>query len=212
MRTALLTTLLCVGSLILPFAHAQQTDVARKQFLDYRAKAEQGDAAAQYNVGICYKRGLGVAADQVEAVKWFLQAAEHGDVLAQSILGGCYFSGQGVQKDYSEAVKWYRKAAEGGEATAFNAVAWILATSYNSAIRDGSNAVFFAEKAVAATGRKTPGVLDTLAAAYAEANYFEKAVSTEQEAIALLQSEGEKNDYRTRLRLFEIHLPYRLKE
>ena len=46
-----------------------------EQFLDDRAKAEQGDAAAQYNIGICYKRGLGVAADQVEAVKWFRKAA-----------------------------------------------------------------------------------------------------------------------------------------
>ena len=54
----------------------------------------------------------------------------------------------------------------------------------------------FAEKAVAATNRKTPADLDTLAAAYAEAGQFEKAVSTQQEAIALLQTEAEKDDYK----------------
>jgi hypothetical protein len=71
--------------------------------------------------------------------------------------------------------------------------------------------VAFAEKAVAATDHKNPADLDTLAAAYAEAGQFEKAVPTEQEAIALVQTAAEKNDYTTRLKLFEAHLPYRAK-
>jgi serine/threonine-protein kinase len=69
-----------------------------------------------------------------------------------------------------------------------------------------------AEKAVAATDRKNPAQLDTLAAAYAEAGQFENAVSTEQEAIALLQTEAAKREYGTRLKLFEVHLPYRAKD
>ena len=93
-----------------------------------------------------------------------------------------------------------------------NALVWTLATSVNSAIRDGSNAVVFAEKAVAATSRKIPASLDTLAAAYAEAGQFEKAIATQQEAIALLQTEAEKADYKTRLKVFEAHMPYRVKD
>ena len=115
-------------------------------------------------------------------------------------------------QDEVEGVKWYRKAAEGGFVNALNAFAWVLATSGNSAIRDGSNAVVFAEKAVAATNRKDPPVLDTLAAAYAEAGQFEKAVKIQQEAIALLQTEAEKNDYGTRLKLYEARVPYRALE
>ena len=88
-------------------------------------------------------------------------------------------------------------------------MAWILATSADPAIRDGANAVVFAEKAVAATERKTPWNLGTLAAAYAEVGQFEKAVSAQQEAIALLQTEEKKNDYRSRLRLYEAKTPYR---
>jgi Flp pilus assembly protein TadD len=72
--------------------------------------------------------------------------------------------------------------------------------------------VVFAEKAVAATNRKDPAALDNLAAAFAEAGQFEKAVSTEKEAIALLRTEAEKNDYTTRLKLFEAKLPYRAKD
>ena len=177
----------------------------------YHKAAEQGHAEAQCWLGFCYTKGQGVARDYVQAVKWFRKAADQDYADAQYWLGFCYAKGQGVAKDEAEAVKWFRKAAESGEVKAWNALAWILATSENSAIRDGANAVAFAEKAVAATNRKTPADLDTLAAAYAEAGQFEKAVPTEQEAIALVQTAAEKNDYTTRLKLFEARVPYRAK-
>lgn len=139
--------------------------------------------------------------------------AEMGDAQSQYELGRVFAFGRlGVSKDEAAAVGWFRKAAESGEIPAFTALAWILATSPNSDIRDGSNAVVFAEKAVAATNRKIPAELDTLAAAYAETGQFEKAASTQQEAIALMQTEGEKNEYRTRLKRFELHLPYRVND
>ena len=70
----------------------------------------------------------------------------------------------------------------------------------------------FAEKAVAATNRKSPADLDTLAAAYAEAGQFEKAVSTEQEAIALQETEAKRTIIGTRLKLYEAKVPYRAKD
>ena len=42
----------------------------------YRKAAEQNYAEAQYNLGVCYTNGQGVAKDAVEAVKWFRKAAE----------------------------------------------------------------------------------------------------------------------------------------
>src|SRR5439155_17160824 len=41
-------------------------------------RPEQNFAAAQYNLGICYERGDGVAEDWVEAYKWLLLAARQG--------------------------------------------------------------------------------------------------------------------------------------
>jgi hypothetical protein len=87
-----------------------------------------------------------------------------------------------------------------------------LATSANPEVRDGSNAVVFAEKAVAATNRKSPVELDTLAATYAETGQFEKGISIPKEAIALVHTEAEKNEYRSRLKLYELHQPYRSKD
>jgi len=69
--------------------------------------------------------------------------------------------------------------------------------------------VAYAEKAVAATGRTDAGCLDTLAAAHAEAGDFAKAAAVQKEAMALLHTEAEKNDYRSRLKLYESGSPYR---
>jgi TPR repeat protein/WD40 repeat protein len=174
----------------------------------FRKAAEQNHALAQNNLGVSYNNGRGVAKDEVEAVKWFRKADEQNLASAQDNLGLMYQEGRGVAKDEAEALRWYRKAAEQNSADAQNDLAWLLATSENSAVRDGPNAVVFAEKAVAATNRKNPWNLGTLAAAYAEVGQFEKAVSTQQEAIALLQTEADKNNYRTRLKLFQARVPY----
>ena len=74
--------------------------------------AEQENAKAQYNLGICYYYGYGVQyRDRREAVKWYTKAAEQGLPMAQCNLGVCYENGNGVEKNFEEAVKWYTKAA-----------------------------------------------------------------------------------------------------
>ena len=40
---------------------------------------EQGDASAQYNLGVMYATGRGVPEDGTEAVRWYRAAAEQGD-------------------------------------------------------------------------------------------------------------------------------------
>ena len=77
-------------------------------------QAKDGDATAQYNLGICYYNGDGVAVDKAEAVKWLRKAAEKGHLQAQTLIGAFYFQGDGVAEDQAEAVKWFRKAAEKG--------------------------------------------------------------------------------------------------
>ena len=45
----------------------------------YMKAAEQGNSAAQYNLGLMYKNGNGVAKDRGGARKWFQKAADQGD-------------------------------------------------------------------------------------------------------------------------------------
>jgi TPR repeat protein len=76
--------------------------------------AEQGNAKAQYKVGLMYDKGRGVPENDAEAVKWWRKAAEQGDADAQHNLGVMHNEGTGVPKNDVEAVKWFRKAAEQG--------------------------------------------------------------------------------------------------
>lgn len=80
----------------------------------YRRAAEEGSKEAQYNLGVCYSKGIGVTPDKAESVKWYRKAAEQGQVNAQWNLGMCYDNGRGVTQDKAEAVKWYDRAAEQG--------------------------------------------------------------------------------------------------
>ena len=49
--------------------------------------AEQGFAAAQYNLGLMYANGQGVHQDDAQAVRWYRKAAEQGYAKAQYNLG-----------------------------------------------------------------------------------------------------------------------------
>ena len=83
-----------------------------------RASAAQGDADAQFNLGVMYATGNGVPQDYVEAIAWHRLAAEQGHADAQFNLGVMYAEGNGVPQDYVEAGAWYRLAAEQGHAVA----------------------------------------------------------------------------------------------
>ncbi len=87
---------------------------------EWRPLAEQGDAEAQFFLGLMYYIGKGVTQDYAEAMRWYRKAAEQGHAEAQSFLGIKYEHGLGVPQDSAEAVQWYRKAAEQGNASAQN--------------------------------------------------------------------------------------------
>ncbi len=68
-------------------------------FEKWKPLAEQGDANVQYNLGVMYDTGLGVAQDYKEAVKWYRLSAEQGNASAQFNLGVMYAAGLGVAQD-----------------------------------------------------------------------------------------------------------------
>ncbi len=83
---------------------------------EYRTLAKQGNAGAQYNIGVMYYNGQGVPQDYAKAVKWYRKATEQGNAGAQYNLGIMYYFGLGVPQDDAKALQWYRKAAEQGHA------------------------------------------------------------------------------------------------
>jgi hypothetical protein len=98
-----------------PFDHEQEDLKAVKE---YRLAAAQGNADAQFNLGLCYRLGEVVRKDDAEAVRWFRLAAAQGGALAQCNLGFSHYLGEGVEKDDVEAVRWFELAAAQGLAHA----------------------------------------------------------------------------------------------
>ena len=84
----------------------------------YRLAATQGDAEAQYNLGLMYDKGQGVVQDHKEAVKWYRLAAAQGDAKAQNNLGVMYDLGQGVIQNYVRAHMWFNLSASNGDTEA----------------------------------------------------------------------------------------------
>ena len=81
-----------------------------------RQAAEQGDAMAQYELGLCYGQGNGVERSLTKAKKWYCKAAKSGHGGAQRMLG--FRNLEGAPEDLVEAVEWYRKAAAKGQTNA----------------------------------------------------------------------------------------------
>jgi tetratricopeptide (TPR) repeat protein len=91
-------------------------------------------------------------------------------------------------------------------------LAWLLATYPDSNARDGAEAVRLAERACALTDRRVPALLATLAAAYAEAGDFSRAVASSEEALSDARSLGDSDGIKLSeniLASVRANVPYR---
>jgi len=149
-----------------------------------RRAAEAGDARAEFNIAALYVQGTGVPQDDNEAAKWMRKAAEHGLAAGQFGLGSLYASGRGVPKNLTESVKWYRRAVDQGDPAAMNNLAFLLATSSDSGLRDPKEAIALAQNAFEIEP-DNPAFLDTLGTAYFQAGQQIKAAEAERRALKL---------------------------
>jgi protein O-mannosyl-transferase len=106
-----------------------------------------------------------------------------------------------------EAIAHYRRALELAprSVVALNALAWVLATSPNVVMRDGHEAVAFAEKASQLSDGKNPVVLRTLAASYAESGRFPEAVVAAQGALDSAKDPTLVHALEREIKLYGIH-------
>jgi protein O-mannosyl-transferase len=120
-----------------------------------------------------------------------------------------------MQGKTAEAIENFRTSLEmrRNQPEVLNGLAWLLATHPDARFRDGAEAIILAQQAVDAAKQDASlaGILDTLAAAYAEAGRFEDAVATAQRAVAAAKET--EPDLRAaiqeRAELFAARRPYR---
>lgn len=77
----------------------------------WRPLADQGNANAQYFLGVMYDGGWGVLQDYAAAASWYQKAADQGNANAQHNLAVMYSIGRGVPQNYVIAHMWYNLAA-----------------------------------------------------------------------------------------------------
>lgn len=182
-------------------------DAERARVL-FEQAADQDHPTGYMGLAYLYETGTAVAADRDRALAWYEKAADAGVVDAQIRMAYTAL-GEGHLEAQQRAGEWLARAAAQDSPQALNDYAWLLATSPFDQVRNGQQAVTLALQAV--SRNRSPGYLDTLAAAYAETGKFDRAVATQREALALVP-EGEvalAEELESHLDAFESGDPWR---
>ena len=113
-----------------------------------------------------------------------------------------------------EAIAHYQAAitAQPANPSYLNNLAWVLATSPEARIRNGTQAVALAQQAEQLSGGRNPTILGTLAAAYAEVGQWTQAIATAQRALELATAQADGADLeplRAQLARYQAGLPFR---
>ncbi len=145
-----------LGAVVIPII-AQQSDAERVRIEQLKAKAEKGDAGAQYQLGEALLADVrsfyslkpvdndSTAPIVQEAVRWLVKSAEQTNAAAQISLGRLYMHGTQIPKDCSKAQKWLQIAADCGNP---EAQVW-LGAFYTQCMTNDQEAVKWMSKAVA---------------------------------------------------------------
>jgi tetratricopeptide (TPR) repeat protein len=168
------------------------------------AAADANDASPWHNRGVAYLS----LKNYRNAILDFTAALRRKKDAQTQMFRGIAFSELGEYErallDLEDALRAAPKDAE-----AHNSLAWTLATAGVPGFRDGKRAIALARKACELTQWRDPGLLDTLAAAYAEAGDFAEAVRWQEKALAMGEFAKDHPDALERLALYKKKRPWR---
>lgn len=128
-----IATICCVGTSSQNIAQLQRS-------------AENGDAEAMTELGICYFQGKGVKEDNDKAFMWLSKAVDAGNAKAHCWLGACYQYGYGTDKNMEKAIELYTKGADLGDSDSMNYVGICLEKG-NGVLMNLERAVYWYTKA-----------------------------------------------------------------
>jgi tetratricopeptide (TPR) repeat protein len=156
-----------------------------------------------------YGTTLGLAGRNAEARLHLLRALDASPGVAELHLTLSIIEAQ--QGNPRESLRYLREALRLSpkNVDAANNLAWLLATSHDSSLREPDEAIRLIERI--ALESQDPGLLDTLAAAYAAAGRFNAAVTTASRAASgaeALGNETDASEFRARSSLYRRGEPY----
>jgi tetratricopeptide (TPR) repeat protein len=116
------------------------------------------------------------------------------------------------KKNYQKAVRDLQAAVQmktRSPERVLNSLAWLRATCPDAEIRNGKEAVELALRACELSEWKDWGIIDTLAAAYAEEDNFEEAIKYQKQVLQIRKSSNDNDRAKEHLALYEKHRPFR---
>ena len=184
---------------------------------DFTAAAEQyrlalaggpDDAPTRANLGVALLQ-LGRLDDAVAEFEAALSLQS--ELTETRLLSAAALSRLG---DHAAAADTLRRGLELSpqEAKLIGALAWIMCTCPDHAVRNGPEALALAERLVQVTGRRDAGALKTLAAAYAEVGRFDQALQNARLARALAVAFNDRHlvqQIDRQIAAFQNRQPYR---
>jgi tetratricopeptide (TPR) repeat protein len=165
-------------------------------------------APAHYHLGLVLSQrgdGQGAILEWQRALELDPKLADAHDSLGEAL---------DAQGRTAEALAHWRAALQLNHLRALGRAAWVLATSPDAAIRNGSEALGYAVRAVEISGGNDARLLDILAAAYAEKGQYANAALTARRAQALAAQKGQTalaDAIGNRIALYEADRPFRQK-
>jgi arylsulfatase A-like enzyme/Tfp pilus assembly protein PilF len=189
------------------WAEKGRLDDARRA-LEAAAQVPETAVESSFNLGL-----LAMRDGKVEAASTYLDRAlsldpVHAEALAA--LSRLYVK----TRRFGDLARILRAAvaANPSDARIATNLALLLASCRDASVRNGSEAVEIAERAASVSGFQSADVAATLAAAYAEAGRFDKAVGAARQALALAEKAGSAelaSFLRAQIAEYEAGKPYR---
>lgn len=140
--------------------------------VDWLRKAvDQGNADAEFLLGLCYEHGQGVPQSTWEAKKHYESAGEHGNSMGYLQLGALYANENSPIRNLPSAFGWYMKAAQDNNAQAQVTVAYMY-MSGQGVMQNLSEGLKWLERACGNEDLADLGVLAPLSNLYAIAGVF----------------------------------------
>lgn len=208
--------LVCISQLLSATAGAGQEHVSQSEVQLIVSLANAGRPEAQFSLGRMYLSGRGVEQNFEQGLEWLKKAAAQQHGQSQNQLGLLYLTGTGVDMDCGNAAHWFSQVNTRSDfrLQAQSNLAWVLATCPQDSARNGQRALQIIQSLIDNKHGKNPSLLDTLAAALAETGQFDQAVTTQQQAIALLEQQPsptqQRKRFNARLQSYQNNKPWRI--
>lgn len=211
---AVITLLLLLCNPVLA-REAPDTPISQNSVKLLTSLANLGRQEAQFTLAKLFLYGNGVTKDPEQAIAWFIKAAKKGHAEAKNFLGIIYINGSETKIDCKKSIYWFNQVPS--YSYNYNKIqinlAWTLSTCPDNQYRNSRQALNIIQHVNEQSGRKSPALLDVMAAVYAEADQFSLAITTQQQAIQLLIQKHEKGDrinrFKLRLLSYQQHKPWR---